>query len=68
MWAWHWGTPDDVVGPGVVRLRLDVTDRAARRRAIRSHRSQLGAEGPPILSSGLLAHVDRPFDTFVQVA
>jgi LmbE family N-acetylglucosaminyl deacetylase len=67
VWAWHWASPSDLADRDVVRLRIDAVARAARRRAIRRHRSQLGDEGPPILTAGLLAHVDRPFETFVRV-
>jgi len=64
IWMWAWGTPDDPAVPWhrVHLVSLDDTVRTAKRDAIGCFTSQLslGPDGsPPVLSAGVLAHVDR---------
>jgi LmbE family N-acetylglucosaminyl deacetylase len=66
VWAWHFAAPDELPLGRAVRVGLDDVDRSRRVRAIGCHRSQLAGDlGPPIVTLHLLAHIDRPFDTFL---
>jgi hypothetical protein len=66
VWAWHFAAPADLPLERAVRVGLDDADRTRRSSAIGCHRSQLsGDHGPPIVTRHLLAHLDRPFDTFL---
>jgi LmbE family N-acetylglucosaminyl deacetylase/SAM-dependent methyltransferase len=70
VWLWHWGRPADVPWPRVERLDLDDRALATKRAALAAHRTQTeplsAAPGDEaILHAGMLAHFDRPFETFV---
>ncbi len=69
-WAHH--HPERLVSSGPRLLRLEGTEgqRTARQRAIACHRSQFchpTGRGVPILSQDRIAHLARPFETYVEV-
>ncbi|MBO1768300.1 bifunctional PIG-L family deacetylase/class I SAM-dependent methyltransferase [Allobranchiibius sp. GilTou38] len=71
IWLWHWGSGDDVPWARMRVLPLQDEQRAAKRRALATHVSQIeplsGAPGDEVLlGAGMLAHFDRPFETFVD--
>ena len=76
VWAWHWADPGDASALPWARMRrlpLSDTDRAAKARALRCHRSQHAAlsDQPgdePILGPAMLAHFERPEEVFVLEA
>ncbi|WP_420226301.1 PIG-L deacetylase family protein [Pigmentiphaga litoralis] len=65
VWMWHWAEPDDPRVPWhrLARVRLDPSERAAKRRAIAAHRTQVEADptlpGHPILPPWALARLMR---------
>jgi LmbE family N-acetylglucosaminyl deacetylase len=72
IWLWHWAAPDDPDVPWSTMRMLDLDPAAqrAKQRAIACHVSQHeplsnrpGDEA--ILPPRLIAHFDRPFETFV---
>lgn len=72
VWWWHWGSPADATLPGdaLVRLDLDESAAAAKRRAVDEHASQVvplsGAPGDePVVPPGFREHFGRPFEVFV---
>ncbi len=75
IWAWHWGDPasNGTLPWASTRLvAIAPAEQATKRRAIAAHVSQHSAlSGRPgdeaILDPGMVAHFDRPFETFVVV-
>jgi LmbE family N-acetylglucosaminyl deacetylase len=74
IWAWHWGRPaaEDLPWESVRRLPLTAGELAAKQRAIGCHVSQHSplSDRPgdePIITAEMLAHFERPFETFVVV-
>jgi len=66
IWAWHWSTPEDLLGGSSFRVLLGPEDRHAKQRALDAYRSQRdGRLGPPVVSAALLGHFDHPFETFI---
>lgn len=70
IWAWHWGTPDDLPWPRLRRLDLDPATRARKDAALACHVSQHSAlSAAPgdeaILPPSIVAHFRRGFETFV---
>jgi LmbE family N-acetylglucosaminyl deacetylase/SAM-dependent methyltransferase len=73
IWAWHWADPNDVDAlpwHSIARLELGSQQRSAKHRAIGAHVSQhspLSArEGDEaIVGPDMVAHFERPFETFV---
>lgn len=73
IWWWHRGSPADTPWADLVVLDLDEDQRAAKREALATHTTQVqplsdAAGDEVLLSAGMLAHFDRPFETFVDVA
>lgn len=73
IWWWHRGSLVDTPWADLVLLELDEEDRAAKRQALTTHLTQVrplsDAVGDEVLlSAGMLAHFDRPFETFVDAA
>lgn len=71
VWLWLWGEDADLPWDGVVRLDLDAAERDAKESALAVHRSQVeplsGQPGDePILLPPMLAHFERPFETFLD--
>ncbi|WP_432845332.1 bifunctional PIG-L family deacetylase/class I SAM-dependent methyltransferase [Amycolatopsis sp. CA-161197] len=72
IWLWHWGRPDspDVPWHLARAYSLSGAERAAKAAAVREFTSQLkpGPRGEdPILPPEVLAHFDRPHETFLRV-
>ncbi|HEY2296971.1 MAG TPA: bifunctional PIG-L family deacetylase/class I SAM-dependent methyltransferase [Jatrophihabitans sp.] len=72
IWAWHWADPasDELPWRSMRRLSLTARDQLAKRRAIGCHVSQHSplSDRPgdePIILPEMLAHFERPFETFV---
>lgn len=73
IWAWHWADPTDpycLPWRSIARLPLDPQQRAAKDDAIGAHASQHSplSDRPgdeAILGADVLAHFERPFETFV---
>ncbi len=73
IWAWHWADPDDVnVLPwtSFARLELSPQQESAKQHAITAHVSQHSplsdrAGDEAILGPDMVAHFQRPFETFV---
>lgn len=79
IWMWHWARPDDpadrdmVPWPALRRLELHTTEVHAKAAAMSTHHSQVAPLSPApgdetLLSKGMLAHFERPFETFIDVA
>lgn len=73
IWWWHRGSPIHTPWPDLVLLDLAPDDRAAKRQALRAHTTQVqplsdAAGDEVLLSAGMLAHFERPFETFIDVA
>ncbi|MBO1754987.1 bifunctional PIG-L family deacetylase/class I SAM-dependent methyltransferase [Allobranchiibius sp. CTAmp26] len=71
IWLWHWGVRDDVPWSRLRVLPLGEDERKLKRRALATHVSQIAplSEAPGdevLLGAGMLAHFDRPFETFVD--
>jgi len=70
IWLWHWAGPNDSVVPWdrFVRLPLDPAARGAKMDALAVYTSQTsGVDGEePIIHSGMLAHFERSWETFVE--
>jgi SAM-dependent methyltransferase len=75
IWAWHWADPnaaDQLPWGSIGRLGLAAQEQQAKRDATSAHVSQhsplSGLPGDePIVNADMLAHFDRPFETFVVV-
>jgi SAM-dependent methyltransferase len=70
VWAWHWATPEQLPWSRMARVDLDRRARHAKRAAIAAYPSQharlSAAPGDEaIVPAHVLAHFDRPFETFV---
>lgn len=72
IWAWHWADPDseDIPRDRLHQLGLTHEESVLKRRALACHTSQhtplTGAPGDEaILSAGMLAHFERPFEAFI---
>ncbi len=79
IWMWHWADPagssptDLVPWPALRRLELNTAQRRTKVSAMASHVSQVAALSPErgneaLLSEAVLAHFDRPFETYIDVA
>jgi len=67
IWAWHWGGPELFDDRELSQLPLSPAARRAKAFAIRAFESQtVGMGAGPILTSEVLAHFDRPTETFVR--
>ncbi len=72
VWWWHWGDPWSAQGPEHLRaLALTPDDRAAKARALATHRSQIGPLSPDprdaaTLGTEMLRHADRDVEVFVE--
>ena len=70
IWLWHWAGPNDPPVPWdrFVRLALDPAARGAKMEALAAYASQTAeVDGDaPTLHSGMLAHFDRGWETFVE--
>jgi LmbE family N-acetylglucosaminyl deacetylase len=76
IWAWHWGDPESDGGSlpwaSTRLIAIAPAEQATKRRAIAAHVSQHSALSnrpgdEAILDPGMVAHFDRPFETFVVV-
>ncbi len=61
IWSWHWRAAGDLPWRDLRRLRLSESERAAKRRAIAAHRSQVEPLSPdpgdePVVPEHVLAH------------
>lgn len=66
IWAWHRGSAELMQERQGRRFMLDERARAAKRRALAEHRSQLeDRPGGAILPSHLLDYFDQPFEVFL---
>ncbi|BDV29617.1 bifunctional PIG-L family deacetylase/class I SAM-dependent methyltransferase [Microbacterium terricola] len=73
VWLWHWGEPAEVDTTGWRVLPLSAATAAVKARAIACHATQLtpppASPGePPMLSSSMLRHFQRPLEVFVTSA
>ncbi|KAA9083772.1 bifunctional PIG-L family deacetylase/class I SAM-dependent methyltransferase [Microbacterium radiodurans] len=73
IWLWHWGSPGDVPWDRVELVDVDDETAAAKRNAMRLHRSQAealsSAPGDEVmLHDGMQRHFDRPVEVFVRPA
>lgn len=73
IWWWHRGSPSETPWADLVLLDVDEDERAAKRQALSTHTTQVrplsDAPGDEVLlSAGMLAHFDRPFEAFVDAA
>lgn len=73
IWAWHWGTPDDLPWPRLRRLDLDASVRGRKEAALACHVSQHSplsdaAGDEAILPPDILVHFQRDFETFIAPA
>ncbi len=71
IWLWHWHSPDDtgIPWPRARSYRLTGAERTAKAAAVAAFTSQLkpGPRGEdPILPPEVLAHFDRPAETFFR--
>ncbi|WP_194397175.1 bifunctional PIG-L family deacetylase/class I SAM-dependent methyltransferase [Microbacterium atlanticum] len=71
VWAWHWGTPDDLPWERLVQLALTDEERSAKRKALARHTTQIAplSDQPGdevLLHPGMLAHFDRDVEVFVS--
>lgn len=71
IWAWHWGTPDDVPWGAARALTLTRDEVRAKRRALSVHTSQIAplsrAPGDEvILHPEMLAHFSRNVEIFIE--
>jgi LmbE family N-acetylglucosaminyl deacetylase len=66
IWAWHRGSAELFMESRSVRFVLNDRARAAKRRAIAEHRSQLGDRpGGAILPAHVLEYFDQPYEVFL---
>jgi LmbE family N-acetylglucosaminyl deacetylase/SAM-dependent methyltransferase len=72
IWAWHWGDPaaDDLPAQQSRRIPITPSGQHRRAQALRRYPSQFEplsdqSGDEPVLSSGFLAHFDRPFDVVI---
>jgi LmbE family N-acetylglucosaminyl deacetylase/SAM-dependent methyltransferase len=73
IWAWHWAEADDgdaLPWNSIARVRLGPRELAAKQDAIGTHVSQHSplsdqAGDEAILGPDMIAHFERPFETFV---
>lgn len=70
IWLWHWGSGFDLPWSQVRLHELPPETRSRKRAALARHRSQVEALSPapgdePIVSPEMLAHFDRPAETFL---
>jgi LmbE family N-acetylglucosaminyl deacetylase/SAM-dependent methyltransferase len=72
IWLWHWGTPEsrELTVKPLRRLCLDERAMAAKRNALKAHRSQhtpLSSQpgDEVILSASMLEHFDRGYEVFI---
>lgn len=80
IWMWHWGEPDAqgarrglIPWPALRRLELEPVEQSGKAAALASHASQAAPLSPArgdeaLLSSQMLAHFKRSFETFIDVA
>lgn len=73
IWWWHAGAPDDTPWSQLTVLDLSEAAHAAKQAALVTHTTQVrplsDAPGDEVLlNSGMLAHFDRPFETFLDTA
>ncbi|CAN5669242.1 PIG-L family deacetylase [soil metagenome] len=67
IWAWHWGTPDQLPMDPMVRVTLDCSARLAKTKALGAFTSQtLRPVDGAILPSHVLAHFHRPYEVFFR--
>ena len=71
IWAWHWATVDDLPWSQLRVLPLGEDTVLAKRRSLAAHTTQVRplSDKPGdevLLSPQMLAHFDRPFETFVD--
>lgn len=70
IWMWHWQSPETKEIPWHALKRMPLSRRASRRKAhaLAAFRSQLAIDPslghPPIVSEAMLAHFQRPFESF----
>ncbi len=70
VWAWHWGTPDDLPDT-LLRLDLGGAESAAKQAALRCHVTQVAplSDEPgdeAIVGPGFAEHFDRSFEIFIS--
>lgn len=70
VWAWHWGTEDDLPRQQAHLVRLTGDQRAAKRAAIAAHASQVAPLGDDpgdevLLGPDLLAHFERDVEVLL---
>ncbi|GAB2843252.1 bifunctional PIG-L family deacetylase/class I SAM-dependent methyltransferase [Microbacterium insulae] len=70
IWAWHWGTADDLPWALSRAVRLDGWETAAKRRAIASHTTQIAplSDQPgdeTLLHARMVSHFERDVEVFV---
>ena len=73
IWLWHWGAGEDVPWSLIRVLPLQAREQEVKRRALATHVSQIAplsdAPGDEVLlGAGMMAHFDRPFETFVDAS
>lgn len=73
VWWWHWGSPARSDGPWPALRKLELTgaERQTKSRALSLHHSQIAplsaaAGDEAMLSTELLAHFGRSFETFID--
>lgn len=71
VWMWHWASPGDARVPWrrMFVVPLDPVTIAAKRDALRAHRSQAEPsprDGRPILGPSIIARNQRPFESFID--
>lgn len=69
IWFWHWAAPQVPEWRSWLRFHLDEPARAAKRRAMAEHATQVQPLSPlpgdeTLLSGHFLAHFSRPFEVF----
>lgn len=80
IWMWHWADPGTegaqrgiIPWPALRRLELKTEEQTKKAAAVNSHATQVAALSPSLgdealLSSQMLEHFQRSFETFIDVA